>query len=168
MITNNFKKMMAFFPHISGINSIYNAINTKGETVSWDYPHNDIVQSMNQGYGYGINSTNVTTNSQYNIFTGSGSTTPTVNDYTLETPVLLTYSSGSISISGTSRVINHTLANNTGNSVTINEVVLTLTQGQSARFMLDRTVLANPVTIPDGGSYTFTYNLDFANITLQE
>lgn len=168
MITNNFKKIMAFYPHISNIDTIYNLASTLGGTVNWGGAYNDYSQSMNSGYSFGINTTNVTNSGQYNIFTGSGTTTPTANDYTLETPVLLDYVNGTLSVSGTTRVITHTLANNTGSSVTINEVALTATQAGSDRYMLDRTVLANPVTIPDGSSYTFTYTLDFANVTLQQ
>lgn len=169
MITNNFKKMMAFYPHIYDINDIYNLVNTSGNTVGNVLGSEDYGFVVSEGYSYGINATNVTRDYwRYNIFTGSGTTTPTASDYTLETPVLLTFNSGSVSVAGTSRIITHTLTNNTGSSVTINEVALTATRPQSSRFMLDRTVLANPVTIPDGSSYTFIYNLDFGNITLQQ
>ena len=143
MITNNFKKMVAFYPHIVDVNDIYNLVNTNGYTDSNIYGVQDYGSVISEGYSYGINATNVTRNYwRYNIFTGSGTTTPTASDYTLETPVLLTFNSGSLSVAGTSRIITHTLTNNTGNSVTINEVALTATVPEGARFMLDRTSLA--------------------------
>lgn len=167
MITNNFKKIMANFPVQDGQPNINNLVNTFNSTENlqpqWWYWN---VQT--NGYQYGINSSNVgNTGYTYRIFTGTGTTTPTASDYTLETPVVLSCSSTSMTSGGTSRVISHTLTNNTGSDVTVNEVALTFIVEGGSVFILDRTVLTTPVTLADGASYSFTYNLDFNNVTLQ-
>ncbi len=112
--------------------------------------------------------------SDYGIILGTGTTAPTEDDTTLENII-----SGGLSVTVTQRsgvnsgvpFVEYNLAiNNTGSaSVTISEVgyiqrlqAATASGGTSGSyypFLLDRTVLTRPVTVPAGGTSVIRYTL---------
>ena len=113
---------------------------------------------------------------------GSGSTAATENDYTLEnqvtginvtTPTLATFFD-SVNMKYVAR-LDYTISNDTGASVTIAEIGLFVRfntapiQGDNAintsanrySFLIDRTVLDTPVTIPNGDAATIRYEFAY-------
>jgi len=113
---------------------------------------------------------------------GSGSTAATENDYTLEnqvtgitgtTPTIVTFFD-SVNMKYVAR-LDYVISNDTGASITISEIGLFVrfntatTQGDSASsslarrysFLIDRTVLDAPVTIPNGDAATIRYEFAY-------
>lgn len=107
---------------------------------------------------------------------GTGTTPPTENDYTLESPIYnISYTPGSVLIAPDGEgkyqmYIDHVLTNNTGADITICEVGLfgevcskwtSATNYLHRNVMFERTVLDEPLVIPAGKSKLFTYKLTF-------
>jgi len=98
---------------------------------------------------------------------GTGTTVATEDDYELET--VNTDVSCDVVVVGTS--VNHTktytatFSNPTSNDITVTEVGLYgyiyVSTSENADFLLDRTVLNTPITIPAGESKPITYELSF-------
>lgn len=107
------------------------------------------------------------------LFVGSGNTAVTVSDYKLASPLTLNAISASCTPLNEKMFVQRTFLNNSANNVTVNEVgcyVFTTKQdgNKIPIVMIGRKVLDNPVTIPVGETYTFTYVLDMSNITLEQ
>lgn len=109
------------------------------------------------------------TNGGCNVICGSGNTAPTIDDYCLETPFKTLGVVSSVYkqlvendvIIGTSYI--KTLTNNTGAEITINEVGVVTTNSSSTvndstSILVERTVLESPITVPDGATFTITFN----------
>ena len=99
---------------------------------------------------------------------GTGTTAPTEDDYWLEAQDdNLTCSSAVASeTDSNTKVYTFTFNNPTASDITITETALGIkldeyTLSQPASIMLDRTVLATPITIPAGESKAITYELGF-------
>lgn len=105
------------------------------------------------------------------LMLGTGTTTPTADDYRLESPITTNLSCDSVSVSRTSLIKTYTATfTNSGSSdITVTEVGFIVcifynysNQDQkSNNFLMDRTVLETPITIPAGESRTVTYELSF-------
>jgi hypothetical protein len=99
------------------------------------------------------------------VYFGDGDTPPTVDDYTLSGNVLTT---GSATVKVTKNFDNdgititglYTITNTGDTDFTIREVGLFLNQGYN-RYLMERTVLDTPVTIPAGGIGQVTYTIRF-------
>ena len=112
-------------------------------------------------------STILTSKSGKGIAFGADNTPPTAEDYTI-TPIAnlngTVSSSTQFSDGQVVRTATITLTNNNTESVTIREVaaVTLYSNTTSKNYLLDRTVLDEPVTIPAGGIgqvvYTITFN----------
>lgn len=115
-------------------------------------------------------------NSTSGTIIGSGDTTPTENDYQLASRITSGISSTSPAVtSGTDASGNpyldlvYTLSNSTSSDIIIKEVgyvqqlgcnSATNTLGVSLKkFLLDRTVLENPLTVPANGTAVLKYTL---------
>lgn len=106
------------------------------------------------------------------MFVGSGGTEPTENDYKLEAPVLLTcLTAPTLALGKYDLTYTLTLKNETGADTTIREIALAMyvpaATGSTANHsavMLARRVLSNPVDIPSGGAYTFSWKMDFSEL----
>ena len=109
------------------------------------------------------------------VIFGDGSTPPTANDYKFAGSVIsnLKFLSSPLDLTDQNDVITQkrifTITNNNANAITISEVGITCNifqYTQDARFIVERTVLDTPVTIPAGGIgqvvYTITFNLPTA------
>lgn len=109
------------------------------------------------------------------VIFGDGTTPPSVDDYWLSGTAITTIAttaSGSVTLNGDGTITKtaiHTISNtSTTDDVTISEVgyvdyiaYLTNYNGPNSYFLLDRTLLEEPVTIPPGGVGQVTYNVTF-------
>lgn len=171
MITKNFKAIIAWLLQIK-------TYSPKGYTPIKDVNGNTLYSSGNiSNYPAGKTSAviiNTTTNP--GIYLGSGSTPPTENDYSLESRI-----TGGLTPSSTNETAGvdengnpfitfvFTLTNTTANDITVAEIgyfqtcMAAASYGGNAsayeRFMLDRTVLQNPVTVPANGNAVIEYTL---------
>ncbi len=116
-----------------------------------------------------INSTGTIGNGY--LMLGTGTTAPTANDYHLESPITTNLSCDSVSVSRTSltKTYTATFTNSGSSDITVTEVgfivyiyyVYSSNNENSDHFLMDRTVLETPITIPAGESRTVTYELSF-------
>ena len=105
------------------------------------------------------------------IVLGSGTTEPTPEDYRLESKITTNLSCDSVSVSRNTTVKTYTATfSNSGISdITVTEIgyVSRIIYTYRNRnyiyddFLMDRTVLETPITIPAGESRTVTYELSF-------
>lgn len=111
----------------------------------------------------------------FTIFLGTGDTEATVNDYCLANSIELASLNGSCThLANGVTTVQRTFVNNTENDVTIKEIGLYMfspnseTNKEYPIILMGRKVLASPITIPVGDTYTATYNIDFRNISYTE
>lgn len=108
---------------------------------------------------------------KYGTYFGTGTTPPTMDDYNLESPI----SDGTLSDTTVPSLqkgfekdhariyASHEVANNGTSDVTITEVGVFGAPSATSTdiFMIDRTVLSTPITIPAGGSKSITIAIKF-------
>ena len=185
MFTNNFKKLMFSFlfgnkstfigtndtpseftslPTLKNLSNyscaIYTSSGTNYRQAMWCCARNALST---------INSTRTLGNGY--LMLGTGTTAPTADDYHLESPVTTNLSCDSVSVSRTSLIKTYTatFANSGSSDITVTEVGFIAyiyyqysnTSENTGDFLMDRTVLDTPVTIPAGESRTITYTLSF-------
>jgi len=185
MFTNNFKKLM--FSFLLGNKSTSMGTNDAPS----DFTSLPTLRNLSNysreiytpsGYNYyqnmwycarnalsTINSTGTMGNGY--LMLGTGTTAPTADDYHLESPITTNLSCDSVSVSRTSLIKTYTATfTNSGSSdITVTEVgfivyilyVYSNHDEKSDNFLMDRTVLETPITIPAGESRTVTYELSF-------
>lgn len=97
---------------------------------------------------------------------GTGTTPPTIDDYTLSGSAISTTNlssscswSASVDEDGATYTSVFTITNNKSNDITISEVGLFMSDGTNFPYMVERTVLDSPVTIPAGGVGQVTYTI---------
>lgn len=108
----------------------------------------------------------------YGVYFSSGTTQPTINDYTPSGEIFTTYEATytqtfSYDEDGCERVMNYTLTNTGTEDFTIGEVGLLTyayqkysgTRYYYYHILIERTVLETPITIPAGGVGQVTYRL---------
>lgn len=185
MFTNNFKKLMFSFlfgnkvtnPGDSGPPSNFTSLPTLQNLSNYS---RQIYSSSGFNYLQGmwccarnalstINRTKTLGNGY--LMLGTGTTAPTADDYRLESPITTNLSCDSVSVSRTSLIKTYTATfTNSGSSdITVTEVGFMIyifynysnTTENSDHFLMDRTVLDTPITIPAGESRTVTYELSF-------
>ena len=150
----------------------YNSTAASNSYVSEQTSYTWIGVVNNQG-GSATGSTQRNMNG-FTIFVGTGDTAVTANDYKLDTPVTLDVLSAScIQNADGTIVVARTFQNNTGSDVVIKEkgLYIFMTRVNNSQIpvvMIGRKVLDTPVTIPDGGAYTFTTTIDMSQITFSE
>lgn len=130
-------------------NNAYNSSSSFGQTVC------SILNAFNQI----ANSESVGSST---IKVGTGTTAPTADDYNLEDEATgVTCDSVSVGLSGNlTKIYTGTFANSTSSDVNITELGLFLKNNYYS-FMLDRTILSTPITIPAGQSKSITYEIAF-------
>lgn len=111
------------------------------------------------------------TNGRGYIILGNGTTEPTPEDYRLESQITENLSCDNVSVSRNTMIKTYTATfSNSGTSpMTVTEIgyVSRFAWGYNAgeysfdNFLMDRTVLETPITIPAGESRTVTYELSF-------
>lgn len=184
MLTNNFKKIL--FKYIFGFSA-----NSTGGDPPTNYSNRPTLISTSgsslymtdNGYGSGsigmwfsavnsLSTVNTTpTNGRGYIILGSGTTEPTPEDYCLESQITENLSCDSVSVSRNTTIKTYTATfSNSGTSpMTVTEIgyvsrtSYAYNAGENSfdNFLMDRTVLDTPVTIPAGESRTITYTLSF-------
>ena len=107
----------------------------------------------------------------YGVCFGTGTTPPTKNDYTLEAPIDSGTLSSSVNTNPTQGFendkvkiyITHEVKNSGSRAVTITEagVFGCPTSSSKSSFLLDRTLLETPVTVPAGETRSITYTIVF-------
>lgn len=175
--TNNGKKVRALAT-AKRTNAKISYINTLNEEVVRDAPNIIAGVADNASYYGSYDITGLPTSNQvnynlyYQIYLGSGNTPATENDYTLENPIALEWFKAptmTIMPNGTSVEIAYTFVNNTTESVTIREIGLCARVQNSTTVvyncLLNRKILATPVTMEVGDIYTFTFIIDTSNLT---
>ena len=173
MITNNFKNLLKTMLTMSAANRRYGVPVTDidGNTTY------AVGQNQSGSWPYSLAMDFYANASAAGIHLGSGTTAPSVNDYSLESRI---YSGLSVTkaeqvgegldSSGNLQCKTVlTVKNNNSSSVTIGEIGYVQnircvsTQGETTlttkRVLFDRTLLNNPVTIPAGESAAITYVL---------
>lgn len=108
----------------------------------------------------------------YQIYLGQDDTPETGDEYTLVNPIALPwYQAPTITLmpNGTTVEIAYYFTNDTGAPVTIKEIGLCARVGASTTVayncLLNRKVLASPVTMNAGDNYTFTFTIDTSNLS---
>lgn len=199
MLLNNFKPLLFFggggtFKDVSG--STVNVSDFLTAFYASRPANNHSVNGVGRSFDYTVTTTsnncvseqtsytwaNVTFNGsdadvgfRYNgftLFVGSGNTAVTANDYCLDTPVTLNVVAASCTTNASGLVtVLRTFENNTGSSVTINEIglyVFAYFPATAPVVMIGRKVLSTPVTIPNGEQRTFEYIVDMNHISFSE
>ena len=181
-VTNTQKIMYGIYPHSSS--------NAPGQTLDYEYDEScrlftkevdsdlqvatsDVTGSL--GNAFYINSTSGYTSNTLCILVGTGATPATLDDYKLESQLELTSGIDSCRMDSNTGIITLTreFINNTGDSVTIKELGVYNVSIQRTGaidinvFLVGREVLAEPVIIDNGKSYTFSYFIDMSGILPQ-
>ncbi len=179
MLTNNFKKIL--FKHIFGFKKIvYSESAPDSDDYYSDHPTLISISGSNCPIGAGAlryvwNTTvnalstlaTTSTNGLGYIVLGNGTTEPTPEDYRLESQITTNLSCDSVSVSRNTTVKTYTATfSNSGTSdITVTEVGyvsrIIYKYSNYDDFLMDRTVLDTPITIPAGESRTVTYELSF-------
>lgn len=165
MLTNNFNKIMAAIM----MNGKTTAVDYAGATKNLSYYPENMKHAICL---WDIMSTVSTTlaNNYHGVFLGDGTTPPTKNDYSLSGNVITTIKT---TITKTSDVYDdgvassavYTVTNTGSEAITISEICLfgrcNYNTGTSVMspFLLDRTLLDSPITIPAGGVGQVTYTI---------
>lgn len=154
MLTNNFYTIVK--DEMSRINSTL--INTLGNTIT------DVISA----YWYTTNSFN-TGNYCWQIQLGNGLTPPSIDDYTIESPITdLTLLAGTATSSDSNKIlkaVNATYQNNTKENITVTEVCLLGYYATGiGSFLFNREVLKEPVIIAPGEAHSFTCILSTDNL----
>ena len=173
MLTNNFWSVLA--QNMIGTHKPNSIKNTSGSLGQINNAVGTFLPFFISGSSYGADLSKI--NTSYNasgggVIFGDGDTPPTAEDYKL---------AGNI-ITGLSTSVNMTSSINNGvaqivatytitasSEVTIKEIAAFANAGSTGKYMVDRTVLDTPVTIPAGGigqvEYTITFNYPWATPT---
>lgn len=177
MITNNFKKILMLIfsstapgkdqptlpttnlPKLVGLDGLEKQIAIE---TGW---HNNMTGWFN------IMNHLAKASSNYNLYlkVGTGTATPTENDYELQT-VNTDVSCDTVIVGNSAnytKTYTATFSNPTNSDITVTEIglyanIMYNCRGESYMdVLLDRTVLTTPITIPAGESKTITYELGF-------
>lgn len=175
MVTNNFREFLSGTLHnVSPV--VYR--NSLKDALTGEAPTFGSVQ-LNNVFLY-LNNYTPYINASYNanlegvcIYTGSGTTEPTAEDYTLESPysdvqMISCTGSGAETTAGTVppyKTYTTTLENKAEENRTISEVGLLIgfpsSTSSKVKLLMAREVLSSPVTLEPGDTVTFTFRIDF-------
>lgn len=143
----------------------YDFINTLGETTSTGQTYSTGVIASADHYGTITSEPSSSKNKdKYAIYVGIGTTPTTGSDYTLESPVDLTYQDATCTIDNNNNgLITYTLQNTSTETYTISEICLVATQLEKT--MINRKLLPTPVVMEPNDSYVFTYTINTSNLS---
>lgn len=175
MLTNNFRLILSGTIHNSiptGYrNSLKDALTGEVPTFG-SIQFNTLFLVFNNYNGY-INRSYSANYEGVLIYTGSGTTEPTAEDYTLESPysdvqMISCTGSGAETTAGTVppyKTYTTTLENKSEENRTISEVGLLIgfssSTSSKVKLLMAREVLSSPVTLEPGDTVTFTFRIDF-------
>lgn len=181
MITNNFKKLISEFllgdeSTGSGWSSpatfSFNIVDKTGETKSYSSQVNSTSATGSyacNGLFHALSRMGVNDENKSYIEVGTGTTTPTADDYNLESQDnnITVIPVGVATTGSNTRTYTVICDNQSDEDITITEIgwfiktLYTTNTGTFDDFMLDRTVLSTPITIPAGQSKAITYEIGF-------
>ena len=165
MLTNNFYSALA--QNMVGTLKSGSIKNTSGSLVQLNNAAGTFLPFFISGYDYKVDLSKVNqaySGSKGGVVFGDGDTPATAEDYKLAGNII----TGFVATVNLSRSINDGLAQivatytiNASSEVTIKEIAAFASSG-NGNYIVDRTVLDTPVTIPAGGvgqvEYTITFN----------
>lgn len=174
MVTNNFKKILLGGIFGSTTADAYSTptfgsielVDADGNNVTINEASYD--SNLNDGWVASsiVNSLNKLANQESSgvltIKVGTGTTPPTTNDYEIQNEATgITCDAASTGFtSSLTKTYTATFSNSTASNVNITELGLFITDYNSKTFLLDRTVLSTPITIPAGQSKSITYEIE--------
>lgn len=176
MLLRNFVAAAAMYP---STNSFYRVRDAKGDVIPTQYLSH-LMAVTTSGANY--NETGITLNSQgqyTGIVVGTGSTTPTYNDYKMESAVdssLVSYTSNSLTLPTTGSnaqitdpmvtTFTQNVTNNSNSDIVITEIGLFKCTGNTncASVLITRDAIS-PVTIAPNETKTFIVTMDFAQMS---
>lgn len=171
MITQNLKNIQGYvFTGDAEVRTHLTTISNQTEISNTGNENSSILIGMSSGSTDIDLSTDGCASSGLAIAIGTGTTAPTVNDYTLATPISVSdvscvSASNVYSEPSGERYITATFNNNTASDIVVNEVGLILdlwiSRYFSYKILLDRQVLSSPVTIPANSEIALVYVLEF-------
>ena len=170
MITNNFKILMshiAFGSTATGSStpaaSSYTVTQTNGTSQTQTTSPGPALNMFINSLSHSEKSTSATYGAGYTtIRVGTGTTAPTSSDYELEaitTELTVDSITNSITTNNTN-TYTAIVSNPTNADIQLREIGL-YTNIWSREYLLDRTVLTTPITIPAGESKPITYEIGF-------
>ena len=188
MITDNFRKILTLLfssksteiadPTVNNnVSSLPTMVTIYGEEKQMEFANADLLKSILNGIVNMMNhmSTNSPDNQTLYLKVGEGTIPPTVNDFQLN--YIYTDVSCNSAVVGNSvnytKTYTATFSNPRNTDITITEVGLYahtisrciesgyISSAEYDDFLLDRTVLSTPITIPAGESKAITYELGF-------
>lgn len=176
MFTKNFDKIILSAISQKNINSI----NVLGNSTSIRSNANSlqIGYSSYSVYHPAMNRVNTSYNSYGGVIFGTGTTSPTRDDYCLSGDIITTISTSSIGgftkdDDGLTGEYTYTVTNTGSSDITIGEIgLITSTYSNTSytaaeyKFLVERTVLETPITIPAGGvgQITYTIRMNFPTV----
>lgn len=180
MWTKNGKLVLAQMfkgTNVGTASELSNYKNTLGETIKPTSQHR--IYGVASGTTYMTKSiTGLTQSNQSNyigffqIYVGTGDSEPTENDYTLNSPLSLSSTiTPTVSVEGDvgEVILAYTLINDTEAQQTIKEIGLCarIAPGNTTvtNCLLNRRLLASPVTMEPNAIYTFQYRINTSNLS---
>lgn len=174
MITRNFKNMLETC--MARSSGAYGALPIKGTTGNIGYTNPGANQTP---FPYNVGSTNLSlSKTSTGIHVGSGNTSATEDDYELDNQITSGLSGTTLVTKSVENgklylVLDVTLTNTSSGDITIKEIgyvqshQYVTTQGGSGLannfpFLMERTVLDSPVTIPAGDFATIRYKIGYS------
>lgn len=169
MWTNNMKKLISYM-FASTSNAGFKPIGTDGEELTCNvFTAIPFGMAATTSQSAIISNENITGfPGDIGLLVGIGDTEPTENDYKLANQVVLTSVSFQCTNSGGTLfpTVTHTMTNNTGGTLVITEIGLYIgTYSNKYPCLLGRKLLETPVTMEDGETYTFQYNIDLRGLS---
>lgn len=175
MLTNNFRYILSGTIHNAAPNYYYKSLK---DAITGEYPTFGSLQLNNAFNPFNVYPPYINHSYAANlegvcIYTGSGTTEPTADDYNLESPytdVQMTTCTGSSVESSTNTVsrmktYTATLENKAEENRTISEVGLMVgfpsSSSDKVKLLMAREVLENPITLEPNDTVTFTFRIDF-------
>lgn len=169
MLLNNFKKVL--FGSLFSATVTRSSISQLGTVTIKDADGNNQILRVD---GYSLASmlgslstikTTVGSPNSYNCHMrcGTGTTAPTLDDYALGNEITTGLSNSSAVASFTAnntKEYTATFTNETSNPIVINEVGIFCYNYSDVKYLIERTVLSTPITIPAGESKAITIELD--------
>ena len=174
MFTVNYYKLLRQAAYGRGFSGIY-AIDYNGNSrqLFGNQNSQQYLFPQTSSYTYMQGSISSSVNSSAPVMFGSGTTPPTVNDYKIEKLISTgltinnTESVRSVTDEGVIFTNIYTLTNTSSIDITISEVAwyaysyYSASASNNTHFLLDRTLLDSPVTIPAGEMAQVTYTLNW-------
>lgn len=163
MFTKNWYAILANFAVGTSSTSLFKGVNTSGsETALSNYSSTNANASLIL-YNT-LSKPRIASISDVGVYFGTGNTAPTPDDYCLSGNVLSSGLTANYTISGSSDddgltvTALYTLINGGSSEVTVGEIAM-LASNNSKYFVIERTALEVPITIPPTGVGQVTYTI---------